>query len=137
MLSYGGVARESAPTAVGTDNSADHLNDDPEKHAIYNTQGTCVSNLEYFYIDFRHLDNAKFRDHYAVKDAVLNYTLDYDKIGLAYVTIENDFAAGEVTFKPIWQMSGTQFIPLNGDTGHTPADKLLDPETGLMYNNDP
>lgn len=75
----------------------------------------------------------KFYEEYAVKDSILDYTLEYDKIGLAYNTIESDYDKGEIVFKPLWQMSGTQYIT----TGHTNADKLLDPETGLIYNNYP
>lgn len=75
----------------------------------------------------------KFYEHYSVNDSVLDYTLEYDKIGLAYNTTESDFNTGEIVFKPLWQMSGTRYLT----TGHTTADKLLDPETGLIYNNYP
>lgn len=78
-----------------------------------------------------------FHNHYAVKDTVLEYTLEYNKIGLEYVMLEDDFAADEIVFKPLWQLSGTQFITSNGISLHTNAEKFLNPETGMIYNNDP
>lgn len=74
-----------------------------------------------------------YYEHYSVKDTALDYTLEYDKIGLEYTTTSSDFAAGEIVFKPIWHMYGTQYF----SSRHTNAYKLLDPETGMVYTNYP
>lgn len=77
---------------------------------------------------------SKAHDYYSAKDSVMNYQLEYDSIGISYVTFERDRIAGECIFKPLWHMSGAQYYTTNGISRHTFTDKFIDPVTGYVYD---
>ena len=77
---------------------------------------------------------SKAHDYYSAKDSAMNYQLEYDSIGISYVTYERDRIEGECTFKPLWHLSGAQYYTTNGISGHTFTDKFIDPVTGYVYD---
>lgn len=78
---------------------------------------------------------SKAHDYYSFKDRTMDYQLEYDSIGISYVTYERDTGTSECKFKPLWHLSGTQYYTNpNGSSGHTFTDKFVDPATGLVYD---
>lgn len=77
---------------------------------------------------------SKAYDYYSSKDRVMDYQLEYNNLALSYVTFANDYNAGEVTFKPLWHLSGRQYYTTNGISGDVYADKFVDPATGIVFD---
>lgn len=78
---------------------------------------------------------SKAHDYYSAKDKVMDYQLEFNRFALSYVTFANDYSAGEVIFKPLWHLSGTQYYTNpDGSGGTMYADKFVDPVTGMVYD---
>ena len=77
---------------------------------------------------------SRLYDYYVIKEAEgdMEQHLEYDKLSLAYITYNQNYETGEVTYKPMWCVSGTRFMETSEKKTHT--DKFIDPTTGFVFN---
>ena len=76
---------------------------------------------------------SKLHEYYSIKDATMEYQLNFYDLGLAYITYESDQASGEFSYKPLWYATGDKNMIATPDK-ITFTDKFIDPVTGLVFD---
>ena len=57
---------------------------------------------------------------------------EYNSLDLAYITFDENYDTGEITYKPLWCAEGTVY-DLDGTRLANSGDKYIDPATGFVF----